>query len=680
MCELAAATGDAGGKAAGLARLRAAGLPVPDGFALTAAAFEAVTGAAAAGAPGLDDVGATLARWAEAALHAPLPLALEAAVVARARALGGPLIVRSSMALEDGARAAAPGVGRSIGPLAPDDVWPAVRAVWAASLTPLVARYARAAGEGARALAAPGVVVQRWLPGARLVVYTRPPGRPDADEAWLGAGEGAPRRTPRDAAEPAVALALAAERALAATAGADVELVADGAGGWAVVQARPLVHPPPRARPRPPPPLVLAPLQASGRAWRRDVAHNPDPLSPAQAGLCELVERAAIAPFPLAVAAGFLYAAPRDGVAVTPAPATAAELEARFAAGADAIARALAVGDALEPALAAYLAAYRVLAAELGPLVTAARAVLVERLVADGLAPAAAVARAAALAPHRPSSLVAAVARAARGELDRADLLALVGELAPVWDVASPTFAEAPAALDAAVVRAGGRSPPPIPPSPPHLAREVALARAAAELAERDDLLFARAQAVVRRALLAAGRALGLAEASDVCWLPLDEVRARVAEPGDDEALATWRARVPGRAAAARTAAARAAAWAMPLTLGAAAPSPGATSWAGSGLGGRVAGPVARIDHLADAGPVAAGAIVVARAVTPALALLVEGARALVCEHGSLLDHGAAMARELGLPCVVGCAGIVDDVVDGEWLEVDGDAGLARRV
>ncbi|MBE7449579.1 MAG: hypothetical protein HS111_11990 [Kofleriaceae bacterium] len=73
VCELAAATGDAGGKAAGLARLRAAGLPVPDGFALTAAAFEAVTGAAAAAAPGLDDVGATLARWAEAALHAPLP-------------------------------------------------------------------------------------------------------------------------------------------------------------------------------------------------------------------------------------------------------------------------------------------------------------------------------------------------------------------------------------------------------------------------------------------------------------------------------------------------------------------------------------------------------------------------------------------------------------------------------
>jgi phosphohistidine swiveling domain-containing protein len=64
----------------------------------------------------------------------------------------------------------------------------------------------------------------------------------------------------------------------------------------------------------------------------------------------------------------------------------------------------------------------------------------------------------------------------------------------------------------------------------------------------------------------------------------------------------------------------------------------------------------------------------VTRAVTPAMAVLVEGAAAIVCEHGSLLDHGAAMARELGIPCVVGCAGIVDAVIDGEWLEVDADA------
>jgi pyruvate,water dikinase len=44
-----------------------------------------------------------------------------------------------------------------------------------------------------------------------------------------------------------------------------------------------------------------------------------------------------------------------------------------------------------------------------------------------------------------------------------------------------------------------------------------------------------------------------------------------------------------------------------------------------------------------------------------------------------LLDHGAAMARELGIPCVVGCRGVVEAVADGDWLEVSGDSGTVSR-
>jgi pyruvate,water dikinase len=92
------------------------------------------------------------------------------------------------------------------------------------------------------------------------------------------------------------------------------------------------------------------------------------------------------------------------------------------------------------------------------------------------------------------------------------------------------------------------------------------------------------------------------------------------------------------------------------------------------------AGPVARFASLGEGATVRRGSIVVAAAVTPAMALLIEGAAAMVCEHGSLLDHGAAMARELGIPCVVGCAGILDSVSDGDWLEVDGDAGRVTKI
>jgi pyruvate,water dikinase len=65
----------------------------------------------------------------------------------------------------------------------------------------------------------------------------------------------------------------------------------------------------------------------------------------------------------------------------------------------------------------------------------------------------------------------------------------------------------------------------------------------------------------------------------------------------------------------------------------------------------------------------------VTRAVTPALAVLVAGCAALVSETGGLLDHGAALARELGIPCVVGCRNAWSTLADGMLVTVDGDGG-----
>lgn len=654
-----------GGKAAGLGRLCAAGLPVPAGFVLTGAAFAAVLGDAR---PALDDVGHTLAAWATRAVDGEVPLALAEAVLARARALGGPLAVRSSMAIEDRAERAGAGLGRSELGIAADAVWSAIRAVWSSALTPLVVAYARGPARP------PAVIVQRLAPGARLTIYTRPPGRPDADELWLDDGAAPLVRCPRTAPPPrwaaVVALALAAERAIGAAAGADVELVVEDAA-IAVVQARAVVHPPARPPRLPPPPMLLARLRAPARRWRRDATHNPDPLSPAQAGLCERIEAMAEAPFHLAVVAGHLYSAPREPAAAPPPPPLdVAAFEARLAAlAAEVDGHLAAPADSLAGAVDAYLAAYRVLTGAIGPLVAAGRQVLLDRLIADGASPTVAAARAAALAPSRPSSLCAVLARAARGELEHAALLAEVGELALAWDVAAPTLAEQPALVDAALARAQARPPAPPPPAvPTELAAEVALARAAADAAERDDLLFARAQAVVRRALRQHATARGL-DPDDAPWLPLDELVA-------DAPLEPDRARA--RAAAARAAAARAAAWDMPLSLDDAPAAP-TDRWHGTGHGARAAGPAHRVGQLADATRVPRGAVVVTAAVTPALAIVLEGAAAIACEHGSILDHGAAMARELGIPCVVGCPGLTAAVADGDWLELDGEAGTIVR-
>src|SRR5690606_32980029 len=168
----------------------------------------------------------------------------------------------------------------------------------------------------------------------------------------------------------------------------------------------------------------------------------------------------------------------------------------------------------------------------------------------------------------------------------------------------------------------------------------------------------------VRRALLARAAELKLRD-DDVFWLPLDEVATATTLDPDD---------AHRRASGARAAAERASHWQMPIVVGGEV-APAGEPLRGVGTGPRVAGRVVRFASLASAVAVGAGDVVVTRAVTPALAVLVAGCAALVSETGGLLDHGAALARELGIPCVVGCREAWSRLGDGMLVIVDGDAG-----
>jgi pyruvate,water dikinase len=164
----------------------------------------------------------------------------------------------------------------------------------------------------------------------------------------------------------------------------------------------------------------------------------------------------------------------------------------------------------------------------------------------------------------------------------------------------------------------------------------------------------------VREHLLARGAALGIGD--DIFWIPLGDPSIDV----DD---------LRRRAGGARAAAARAAQWQMPLVVGG-APAPEAAALRGTGTGPKVSGRVVRFASLASAIAVGHGDVVVTRAVTPALAVMVAGCAALVSETGGLLDHGAALARELGIPCVVGCRDAWSLLSDGMLVTVDGDGGV----
>lgn len=94
---------------------------------------------------------------------------------------------------------------------------------------------------------------------------------------------------------------------------------------------------------------------------------------------------------------------------------------------------------------------------------------------------------------------------------------------------------------------------------------------------------------------------------------------------------------------------------------------------------GVVQGPVKSM-HSPSEKPFDNGDILVARATDPGWTPLFVNAAAVILEVGGVLQHGALVAREYGLPCVAGISGATDLWKDGTIVEVDGSAGTIRVV
>ncbi len=70
-----------------------------------------------------------------------------------------------------------------------------------------------------------------------------------------------------------------------------------------------------------------------------------------------------------------------------------------------------------------------------------------------------------------------------------------------------------------------------------------------------------------------------------------------------------------------------------------------------------------------------ANSIVVVPIVTPAFAYMLIGCAAIVTEIGGMASHGAIVAREMGVPAVVGIKGIREQLQSGMTVTVDGTNG-----
>ncbi|MEV0355072.1 phosphoenolpyruvate synthase [Nocardia sp. NPDC050697] len=74
------------------------------------------------------------------------------------------------------------------------------------------------------------------------------------------------------------------------------------------------------------------------------------------------------------------------------------------------------------------------------------------------------------------------------------------------------------------------------------------------------------------------------------------------------------------------------------------------------------------------------GTIMAALRTDPGWGPLFPSVRGLLIERGSMLSHSAVLARELGIPAVVGVPGLMATIRDGETVRLDGGSGLVERL
>jgi phosphohistidine swiveling domain-containing protein len=99
-----------------------------------------------------------------------------------------------------------------------------------------------------------------------------------------------------------------------------------------------------------------------------------------------------------------------------------------------------------------------------------------------------------------------------------------------------------------------------------------------------------------------------------------------------------------------------------------------------AGSAGLARGRARVIQSLADAGRLQQGDILVAPTTSPPWTPLFATVAAIVTDTGGVLCHSAIVAREYGIPAVVGTGSATTIIRDGQLVEVDGSAGIVRII
>lgn len=212
--------------------------------------------------------------------------------------------------------------------------------------------------------------------------------------------------------------------------------------------------------------------------------------------------------------------------------------------------------------------------------------------------------------------------------------------------------------------------------------------RAKARVRDRENLRFERTRLFgrVRRIFRALGERLvedgSLADPRDIFYLTVQEAVAAAED-------ATGRASLRQNAAKRRTQDAESAGRPDPperIESGkgarAARPRDEVEDEIRTGLACCAGVATARVRVISDPREeaLAPGEIVVARSTDPGWIAVFANASGIIAERGSLLSHSAIVARELGVPCVVGLAGATRWLKTGDLVRLDGGEGVVERL
>jgi pyruvate,water dikinase len=86
-------------------------------------------------------------------------------------------------------------------------------------------------------------------------------------------------------------------------------------------------------------------------------------------------------------------------------------------------------------------------------------------------------------------------------------------------------------------------------------------------------------------------------------------------------------------------------------------------------------GPARRVSGPSEFGRIAKGDVLVTESTTEAFNILLPLLGGIVTDNGGLLSHAAIVAREYGIPGVVGTREATERIADGVLVRVDGDTG-----